>query len=128
MRRLDDLVPRTAHVEVVKLDVEGAELGVLRGSSELVARCRPVIMFESGPRGGAAMGFTIEELFDWFAERDYLVLVPNRLAHDGPGLNREGFTESHFYPFRTLNYFGVPRELREAVRDRARRAFGIGCR
>jgi FkbM family methyltransferase len=125
MRRLDDILPDSADVDVVKIDVEGAELGVLRGSAALISRSRPVILFESGPGGGEAMGFTVESLFDWLAERDYEILVPNRVAHNGPALGREGFLESHYYPLRTLNYFAVPKERRIEIRDRARRTLGI---
>jgi hypothetical protein len=82
-------------------------------------------MFESGPRGGEAMGFSKESLYDWFSEREYEVVVPNRLAHNGPPLQRDNFLESHYFPFRTLNYFAVPAERRIEIRDRARRALSI---
>ena len=124
LRKLDDVLP-DAVVDFVKIDVEGAELGVLRGGSNLVDRCRPVVLFESGQQSGAAMGYPLEELYDWFAEREYDLLVPNRVAHEGPGLGREGFLESHYYPRRTLNYFGVPCERRIEVRDRARQVLGV---
>jgi len=125
MRRLDDIISTSAKVEVIKIDVEGAELGVLRGSPDLISRCRPVILFESGPRAGEAMGFTVESLFDWFVAREYDVFVPNRVAHGGPPLGRGGFLESHHYPFRTLDYFAIPTERRIEIRDRARKALGI---
>jgi FkbM family methyltransferase len=123
MRRLDDVVSPAAKVDVVKIDVEGAELGVLRGAVDLVARCRPVVVFESGP--DESQGYSIGDLFDWFAERRYQVLVPNRVAHDGPSLGRDGFIEAHYYPFRTLDFVAVPAERRREIRDRARRAMGI---
>ena len=125
MRRLDTIISNSANVDVLKLDVEGAELGALRGASTLVARCRPVIFFESGPHGGEALGYTIEALFSWFAAVEYQILVPNRVAHNGPGLALEGFIESHYYPSRTRNYFAVPKERRTEFRDRARCALGV---
>lgn len=125
MRRMDDVVPRTLPVDVVKIDVEGAELGVLRGATGLVARCRPVVVFESGPDDCAALGFSIEALYDWFAERAYEVLVPDRVAHDGPSLGRDGFVEAHYYPHRSLDYFAVPAERRTEIRDVARRILGV---
>src|SRR4030095_7798724 len=125
MRRLDDIIADSANVDVVKIDVEGAELGVLRGASNLISRCRPVILFESSPQRGEPLGYSIQELYDWFAIRDYETLVPNRVAHNGPALSQEGFIEAHFYPRRTLNYFAVPAERRIEIRDRARKALGI---
>jgi FkbM family methyltransferase len=121
LKRLDDLLPGERKIDVIKIDVEGAELGVLRGSNITINRDRPIIMFESGPSAGDELGYTKEEMWQWFNEYAFDVLVPNRLAHNGPGLGREGFIESHFYPRRTTNYFAIPRERRVEIRDRARR-------
>lgn len=117
IRRLDSLLP-TIGVGVIKIDVEGAELGVLRGAEAIVAGSRPVIMFESG--AGAMAAYPKEALWQWLEDHDYAILVPNRVAHLDPGLTLEGFVESHLYPRRTTNYFAVPREKRDAVRARAR--------
>ena len=120
MRKLDDLVKNTEVLDVMKIDIEGAELGALRGSEEFIMRCRPAIYFESGPR--EQMGYTHEDLFKWFTERNYQVFVPNRVAHNGPSLSYDSFLEAHIYPFRTLNYFALPAERRLEFRDRARLA------
>jgi FkbM family methyltransferase len=119
MRRLDGLIAADG-MDVIKIDVEGAELGVLRGSEQIVAKSRPTIMFESGPPAEDGLGYTKEALWDWFAERNYAVLVPNRVAHVDPGLTQVGFVESHLYPRRTTNYFAVANERRDEIRDRAR--------
>lgn len=110
-RRLDDLVE---HADLIKLDVEGAELGVLRGAESLVVRSRPVIMFESGPE--IVLGFSKEDLFGWFAERDYGLYAPNRLAGTGGAMSLDGFLDSHEYPRRTTNYFALPNEKAAQVR------------
>lgn len=46
--RLDDLIPESVAIDLIKIDVEGAELGVLQGAVELIMRNRPVIVFEHG--------------------------------------------------------------------------------
>jgi len=126
IRRLDDLIEDKATVDLVKIDVEGAELAVLRGARELLAAGAPKLLFESSPGGGKAIGLAPADLHAFLAECDYDIFVPNRLAHDGPPLSLEGFLESHYYPFRTLDYFAVSRSRREEIRDRARAALGIG--
>jgi FkbM family methyltransferase len=121
LRKLDSLIA-SDNIDVIKIDVEGAELGVLRGGDQLIARSRPLIMFESGPptNDGLGLGYTKESMWEWLHEREFDIVVPNRVAHDGPRLNLEGFVEAHFYPFRTMNYFAIPKERRLEIRDRAR--------
>ena len=114
VRRLDAVV---ADADVVKIDVEGAELGVLRGSERINGR--PVIMFESAP--GEVLGYTKADLWSWFEEHEYGVLLPNRLAHTAPPMTLEVFMDSHQYPRHTTNYFAVPVEKIERVREKARR-------
>ena len=113
LKRLDDLV---TDPDVVKIDVEGAELGVLRGAERL--KTRPVYMFESGPE--EVLGYTKADLWRWFSEREYEVFLPNRLAHTAPPMGIEVFLDSHLYPRRTTNYFGVPKEQVPDIRGRAR--------
>ncbi len=124
VKRLDDLVGNEA-VDVVKIDVEGAELGVLRGAPELLRNRRPLVMFESGPTSSEVLGFTKNGLWEEFERHDYAIQVPNRVAHEDDGLGLDGFLESHIYPRRTTNYFAVPRERRTEFRDRARAILGI---
>ena len=44
--RLDDLVSIDTPVDFIKIDVEGAELDVLRGAGKTIRRTRPTILFE----------------------------------------------------------------------------------
>ncbi len=117
--RLDNLI---AHADLIKIDVEGAELGVLRGSEKTVDRCRPIIMFESGPSD--VLGYTKEQMFDWFDSRNYGLFAPNRIANTGGPLSLWGFIDSHEYPRRTTNYFAIPMEQFGEVRSRAK-ALGV---
>lgn len=120
MSTLDRLVAGDT-IDVIKIDVEGSELEVLKGSTELLARNRPIIMFESAPSPNDQTESDKSALWKFFEDTGYLVLVPNRLAHNDDGLTRAGFVESHLYPRRATNYFGVPRERQVEYRERARR-------
>ncbi|HSV79862.1 MAG TPA: FkbM family methyltransferase, partial [Ramlibacter sp.] len=118
VRTLDSMTDAT-DVDVVKIDVEGAELGVLRGATALLTRCRPVVMFESGPN--ELLGYGKVDLWQFFHERQYGIYVPNRMAHTAAPMTCDCFLDSHAYPRRTTNYFAVPGERFQEVRARTRR-------
>ena len=112
-------------IDVIKIDVEGAELGVLRGGNDLIVKNRPAILFESGALHNDDATRAAESIWLWLQDRNFDIVVPNRLAHNGPGLSLDGFLESHHYPRRTTNYFAIPRERRVEIRDRAREILRI---
>jgi FkbM family methyltransferase len=124
LEKLDDLI-QSHDVDTIKIDVEGAELGVLLGGIVTINRCRPIIMFESGPPADDGLGYSKEGIYEFLAANDFVVLVPNRVAHNDGGLTLTGFLESHWYPQRTTNYFAIPAERRRECRDRARNILGI---
>lgn len=61
VRRLDDVLPDGVVPALIKIDVEGAEAGVLAGARDTLRRHRPVVVFEHGahaahfPGGSAAV-------------------------------------------------------------------------
>ena len=116
LRRLDEIV---SDPDVVKIDVEGAELGVLRGCEAL--KSRPCYMFESGP--AEVLNYTKADLWGWFRTHEYSVYLPHRLAHDPPPMSLDVFLDSHLYPRRTTNYFAVANEDVGRVRARARQIY-----
>lgn len=60
--RLDDLVGDDVLPRLVKIDVEGAELEVLRGGRQTLTRSRPVIVFEHYTPHADAYGTTAADL------------------------------------------------------------------
>lgn len=111
-RTLDSFVSYGT-VDIIKLDLEGAELGALKGGSCLISRDRPIIMYESGPTD--FMGYTKAAMYDWLAMRNYRIFIPSRLGKDAPAMSKEVYFDSHHYPFGTLNYFAVPAERVEEI-------------
>jgi FkbM family methyltransferase len=45
---LDNMIPDDLHVDLMKIDVEGAEFRVMKGGVNTLRRCKPVIIFEFG--------------------------------------------------------------------------------
>ena len=70
VRRLDDLVLANSPVSLLKIDVEGGELGVLRGAAALLKRDRPLVIFEHGKGASDRYGTTPEMIMDVFLQAD----------------------------------------------------------
>lgn len=47
---LDRLIPLDASVHILKIDIDGAEYLAMKGASDIVRRCRPLIFTELAPR------------------------------------------------------------------------------
>lgn len=61
----------TGPVSFIKIDVEGGELGVLRGAEKTIATHRPVILCEVEAHQ-SRFGSTVEELADFFRAHNYV--------------------------------------------------------
>ena len=61
---LDTVLPKDFRMDFLKIDVEGAELQVLRGGLQTIARCRPVIVFEHGLGASDYYGTQPEMVYD----------------------------------------------------------------
>jgi FkbM family methyltransferase len=95
VRRLDDCIPEDVPIAFIKIDVEGAEAGVLRGGARLIARDQPVVVFECGPEQLASClppledaGLRLSFLADYLAGR-------RRSADDVMRLGREN--DEYYY-------------------------------
>jgi FkbM family methyltransferase len=62
--RLDDELPVDFSPALIKIDVEGGELGVLRGARETLETHRPVVVFEHGQGAAEHYGTTSAEVWD----------------------------------------------------------------
>lgn len=60
-----------ARVRLIKCDVEGAELMVLRGAAATIDRCRPLVFCELYDQYCARYGYTAADVFAFFAGRNY---------------------------------------------------------
>ncbi len=109
--RLDDVVPRDRRFDLLKLDVEGAELLVFRGATELLGRDRPTIFFECGPSGPKVFGYKAGEIHELLTGQcRYLVFLPKDFLAGGSPVDRAAFEAALVYPFKALNWIAVPRE------------------
>lgn len=104
-----------ARVATIKIDVEGAELAVLRGFAGRLAKDRPVVMFEMLPLYDAQKRRDSRAIAAFCAGQGYEL---RRIEPDGtlvpvqrPGVDVEIGKPAPPEAFRQVNYAAVPREL-----------------
>lgn len=90
---LDALVPDSVNVRVLKIDVEGAELQVLRGAARTLERCRPFVLFEHGT-SAALYGATPHDVYAEFARHRMAVWRPDQWLAGTPPLGEQAFTDT----------------------------------
>lgn len=91
---LDSIV--TGRTDMIKIDVEGAELLVFRGARETIANNKPIIVFEHGLGGADSYGHTPEQVFDLLTDYGMkLSTMKSWLAKEAP-FTRDQVCD-HFY-------------------------------
>ncbi len=63
LETLDNLVEPTYKIDLIKIDVEGAEFGVLKGAVDTIKRDKPIIIFEFGLGASDYYGTTPEDIY-----------------------------------------------------------------
>lgn len=101
--RLDDSLPAGFHPSLIKIDVEGAELLVMRGALETLRRARPTIIFEHGIGASERYGYGPEDVHDLLCRE----LGMRIFDLDGQGpYSRQRFIDTFAAPI--WNFVAVP--------------------
>lgn len=87
-------------VDIIKIDVEGYELQVLEGAVDTIKKNRPIVQIECVEIQPRAFGRTIQELMDYFNDRDYIITTA-----DGNVLGPE-----FKYVKKMMDRFMIPKE------------------
>ncbi len=90
--RLDDLLTDDERIDLLKIDVEGYELPVLRGAERALARCR-CVYFEAADEAYQRYGYTLADIQRLLTEEGFTLyrraggrLIPVRLGGGAPEL------------------------------------------
>lgn len=107
LRVLDDVVQAEGldGIELIKCDVEGSELMVLKGARRTLARQRPVVMLEMLRKWAQAFGYHPNDIVSFMSELDY-----ECWGLDGNGLVA---TPQVTDETRATNFFFFPRSAPE---------------
>jgi len=100
-------------VDLIKIDVEGAELKVLQGSKQHIIRCKPIVVFECQNNGLDYFNTTAELVFDFFWELGYEISLTKYYLQDLPPLDRDTLLNLVKYRFE-YQFVAFPNKLKAA--------------
>ncbi len=104
---LDDIVGERSP-KLIKIDVEGAELGVLQGGRATITRCTPIVVFEHGLGGSDIYGTDPTDVAAFFDEAGMAISLLGTWLEDGPPLTTEQFS-AQFHEGRNYYFLAHPR-------------------
>lgn len=91
---LEELIPDSLKIHFVKIDVEGAEFGVLKGAKQLLKRDKPVIVFECGMGASDYYGTKPADVFSFMTNEIGLsVSTLKSFINNRKSLTAEEFTD-----------------------------------
>jgi len=105
---LDNIIPTDVPIDFVKIDVEGAELQVLKGAIGVLRRSRPMIVFEHGLGAADYYGTSPEDMYELLAGKCELqISLMERWLNGEPPLSEADFCDQ-FYNGRNFYFLAHP--------------------
>ena len=93
--RLDDAIPQTAVIQLIKLDIEGGEYHALRGAVETIQRDRPVIVLEASIGSTGQYDVTPEMFYNLISdELNYKIATMGNWLNNLPAYDRDSFIKN----------------------------------
>ncbi|MEM1327781.1 MAG: FkbM family methyltransferase [Bacteroidota bacterium] len=90
---LDHLIPDDLPIDLVKIDVEGGEMLVLEGATDLIKRNQPYVIFEHGLGAADYYGTRPEQVFDYFDRAKMQLSTLGRFLQDATPLTKADFVQ-----------------------------------
>jgi FkbM family methyltransferase len=94
--RLDNILNENYEVGLMKIDVEGAELLVLKGAEKTISRCKPVIIFEFGLGASDIYGANPKLLWKFFDSIGYKMGLLDQWLKDQIALSLAELEEEYY--------------------------------
>lgn len=88
---MDNQLRTAERVNLIKIDVEGGEMGVLKGAINTLKKWSPVVIFEHGIGASDFYGTTPEEMWEFLNENDYCVFSLRGFVANKSSLTIEQF-------------------------------------
>ena len=108
LKQLDELIPVGEKIRLIKLDVEGAELDVLKGSTRILKESKPYVLFEFGLGSSEYYQATPEEMFDLLLSNGLDVYTLKDWLNKSTSLSKQAFI-AHYKQNSEYYFLAAPR-------------------
>lgn len=88
---MDNQLKKAERINLIKIDVEGGEMGVLKGAVNTLKKWSPVVIFEHGLGASDYYGTTPEEMWEFLNENDYCIFSLRGFVSNKTSLTIEQF-------------------------------------
>ena len=88
---LDNQLFDQERIDMIKIDVEGGELDVLKGAVKILKKFHPVIVFEHGKGAAEYYETTPTEVYDFLENQQYNVFTLKAFIDNNSSLSKEEF-------------------------------------
>lgn len=101
LRTLDEIIPLNEKIHLIKIDVEGAELGVIKGAKNLLKNNKPIVIFECGKGASDYYGTSPIDLYNFISDETGLkIYTLQSFLYNKKPINKVEF----------VNYFNTNKE------------------
>jgi FkbM family methyltransferase len=104
---LDHILAADIHIDFIKIDVEGAEMLVLKGAEKTIKRCQPIVVFEHGLGASDVYGTSPKQVFDFFEKCGMKISLMKSWLDQQPPLSMQAF-EEQFYQSKNYYFIAYP--------------------
>ena len=104
MRTLDSLMGENEKIKLIKIDVEGAEMLVLKGAVNTLKKCRPYVIFEHGLGASDYYGTHPDDIYSYFEDLGYHLYTMDNWLNAKSFFTKEEFSKQFF---QKINYYFI---------------------
>ena len=108
MNTIDNLIPEFMKIDLIKIDVEGAELSVLKGAERTLKNSKPFVLFEFGLGGADYYETTPQQIFDYLTDCGLVLSTLEYFLKKMQPFSREEFVGQYA---KSYNYFFIAYDL-----------------
>lgn len=101
---LDNILPDDYMPTLIKIDVEGGELGVLQGAQKVIARAKPYIIFEHGLGASDHYNSYPENIYSFFQSCGMEISTMERFLSSQTYFNEKEFCQQYY---NKLNHYFI---------------------